>query len=477
MNNNFSMLMDLYELTMSNAYFLEGKKDQIVYFDMFFRKVPDGGGFAITAGLSQMIEYIKNLHFTEEDIEYLKSLNTFDDGFLDYLRTVKFTGDIWAIEEGMPVFPGEPLVTVRAPIIEAQLIETMILLNINHQSLIATKSNRIVRSAIGIEVIEFGARRAQGRDGAYIGARASYIGGCVGTSNVLTGKLFDIPVYGTMAHSWIQLFDSDYEAFKTYARTYPDKALFLIDTYDTLKSGLPAAIKVFKEEVVTRGFRPIGVRLDSGDLAYLSKEVRKELDEAGFKDAKILASNSLDEYVVADLKNQGACIDMYGIGEKLITASSDAVFGGVYKLVAVDRGDHIQSKIKKSENVEKITTPGFKQVYRLYDKKTSRAQADLITLRDEVLDDTKPYTLFDPIYTWKKTEITDFYAEELLKPIFIDGKCIYEQPSLKEIKEKCQKNVDLLWDGVKRLQKPHRYFVDLSKKLWDLKRELLEQER
>lgn len=474
MKHNFSMLMDLYELTMSNSYFLDGREDQIAYFDMFFRKTPDEGGFSIAAGLEQLIEYIQNLHFEEEDIAYLRSLELFDERFLTYLKTFKFTGDMWAVEEGTPVFPNEPLVSIRAPIIQAQLIETMLLLTINHQSLIATKANRIVRAAKDVPVVEFGARRAQGRDGAFLGARAAYIGGCVGTSNILAGAHFNIPVYGTMAHSWVQLFDSDYEAFKAYAKQYPKNTVLLVDTYNTLESGVPSAIRVFDEVLKPMGIRPKGIRLDSGDLAYLSIEARRMLDEAGYEDVKIMASNSLDENVVKDLRDQGAKLDMYGIGERLITASSDAVFGGVYKLVAVDIEGQRVNKIKKSENVQKITTPGFKELYRLYDKESNKAIADYLTLKEEVLNENEPLKLFDPNYTWKRTTVQNFHAKKLMKQIFKDGECVYKSPSIDEIVEYSKKEIDFLWDGVKRIHQPHRYFVDLSDQLWEIRRELLE---
>lgn len=470
---NYSLLMDLYELTMANGYYLENKQDDIVYFDMFFRRTPDRGSFAIAAGLEQLIDYIENIRFNKKDIEYLESLNLFDKGFLEYLENFKFTGDIWAVEEGTPVFPQEPLIIVRAPIIEAQIIETMLLLSVNHQTLIATKANRMYRASKGIPVIEFGARRAQGKDGAYLGARASYIGGVKGTSNVLAGKKYNIPVYGTMAHSWVQIFDDEYEAFKTYAEAYPDNTVLLVDTYNTLNSGVPNAIKVFDEVLKPLGKRPMGIRLDSGDLTFLSIEARKMLDNAGYEDVKIMASNSLDENVVIDLRDQGAKIDIYGIGERLITSKSDSAFGGVYKLVATEKDGEIVGKIKISESVEKITTPFFKSLYRLYDKKTNKAIADLITLRDEVIDEKEPYELFCPIHTWKKTVIKDFIYKDLLVRIYDKGKLVYKKKSIEEIIRYRIEEEQKLWDGVKRLKKPHKYFVDLSLKLWNKKNELL----
>ncbi len=473
--HNFTMVMDLYELTMANAYFLEGKKDDIVYFDMFFRKTPDRGSFAIAAGLEQLIDYIENLNFTEEDIAYLRSLDLFDEGFLEYLHDIKFTGDIWAIEEGTPIFPNEPIVCVKAPLIEAQIIETMLLLSVNHQTLIATKSNRMVRAAKGIPIVEFGARRAHGEDAATLGSRAAYIGGCVGTSNISAGKKFNIPVYGTMSHSWVQIFDDEYKAFETYARRYPTSTVLLVDTYNTLKSGVPNAIKVFDEIIKPTGNRPIGIRIDSGDLAYLSKEARKMLDEAGYKDAKIMASNSIDENTIKDLRDQGACIDFYGVGERLITAKSDATFGGVYKLVAIEENGEIISKIKISDNVEKITNPGVKEVYRLFEKKTGKAIADLLTIKGEVINENEKYQLFDPVYTWKKTEIEGFEAKKLLVKIFESGQCIYQRKSIDEIIQNRDLQLSKLWDGVKRVRRPHRYFVDLSNDLWAMKSDLLEK--
>lgn len=472
---NLTMLTDFYELTMANGYFNNGLKDKVVYFDMFFRRIPDKAGFVIIAGLEQLINYIKSLYFTEKDIEYLRKKGFEDEEFLNYLRNFKFTGDIWAIPEGTPVFPNEPLITVRGKVIEVQLIETMLLLTINHQSLIATKANRIVRSAEGRTVMEFGSRRAQGYDGAIIGARAAYIGGCIGTACTISDRDFGIPALGTMAHSWIQLFEDEYEAFKAYAKTYPDNCSLLVDTYDVLKSGIPNAIKVFNEVVVPAGFRPKGIRLDSGDLAYLSKKARKMLNDAGFPDCKIIASNSLDEYIIKDLLSQGAEIDSFGVGENLITSKSEPVFGGVYKLVAVEENGEVMPRIKVSENIEKITNPCYKKVLRIYDKKTNKAIADLLTFPDEVIDETKPYELFDPIHTWKRKTIDNFYVKELQVPIFKDGECVYNSPDIETIKSYCKEQLDTLWDEVLRIENPHRYYVDLSEKLWETKDKLLKK--
>lgn len=470
---NLTMLMDFYELTMANGYFQEDMKDKIAYFDMFFRKVPDHGGFAIMAGVEQLIEYLENLKFHNEDIEYLRSKQMFCEEFLQYLKDFTFSCDVWAIPEGTPIFPGEPIVTVRGPVIEAQFIETMILLTINHQSLIATKSNRIVRAAQGRPVMEFGSRRAQGYDGAIYGARAAYIGGCAGTACTITERDFGIPAMGTMAHSWIQMFPTELEAFQAYARTYPDNCTFLVDTYSVLKSGVPNAIKVFKEEIVPRGFRPKGIRIDSGDMTYLSKAARKMLDEAGFQDCKIVASNSLDEYIIRDILIQGAKVDLFGVGERLITSRSEPVFGGVYKLVAIEEKGEVLPKIKLSENVGKITNPGFKQVWRLFDRDSGKAIADVITLADESIDDTKTYELFDPEFTWKRKTVANFEAKRLQVKIFQQGKCVYKSPNLKAIKDYCEEQVGALWEEVLRFENPHNYYVDLSKPLWQLKERML----
>lgn len=470
------MLTDFYELTMANGYLRNGYDKKIAYFDMFFRKIPDDGGFAIMAGVEQLIQYLQNLEFDDEDIAYLKSKDLFEDDFLDYLKNFKFTCDVWAISEGTPIFPYEPIIVVRGPVIQAQLIETMILLTINHQSLIATKANRIVRAAKGRAVMEFGSRRAQGSNGAIYGARASYIGGCIGTACTLADRDFKIPASGTMAHSWIQMFPTELDAFRAYAQTYPDKCTLLVDTYNVIKSGVPNAIKIFKEEIIPKGYRPKGIRIDSGDITYLSKEARKMLDYAGFSDCQIVASNSLDENIIRDLFIQGAKIDAFGVGERLITSKSDPVFGGVYKLAAVQEpnGD-LEPRIKLSENVEKITNPGFKQVWRLFDKTSNKAIADVITIHDEEIDESKPYELFDPEHTWKRKTVTDFYAKKLLNPIFENGKCIYKNPDLDTIRGYCKEQISTLWEEVLRFENPHEYYVDLSQELWNIKNKLLKQ--
>ena len=472
---NYTMLCDFYELTMANGYFREGFQDKIVYFDMFFRKVPDGGGFALMMGTEQLIEYIKELKFSSADIEYLRGKNLFCEAFLDYLANMEFCCDIWAVPEGTPVFPGEPIVTVRGPIIQAQFVETMILLTVNHQSLIATKANRIVRAADGRAVMEFGTRRAHGYHSAIYGARAAYIAGCAGTACTIADKMFSIPALGTMAHSWVQLFDTEYEAFAAYATHYPEKCTLLIDTYNVLKSGLPNAIRVFNEIIVPQGFRPQGVRIDSGDITYLTKKCRKMLDEAGFPDCKIVASNALDEYIIRDTLMQGACIDLFGVGERLITSKSEPVFGGVYKLCAVEKDGEIIPKIKISENVLKITTPGFKSLWRLFSKTTGKAIADVITLHDEVIDDTKPYEIFDPEQTWKRKTVTDFVAKKIAVKIFENGKSVYTSPPLSEIRAYCLSQVDTLWDEVTRFENPHKYYVDLSQDLWNMKQSMLKK--
>lgn len=472
---NLAMLMDFYELTMSNAYFNEGIKDKMVYFDMFFRKVPENGGFAIMAGLEQVIEYINGLSFGEEDVEYLRGLNVFSEEFLEYLLDFKFSGSIYAIPEGTPIFPNEPIITVKAPIIEAQLVETMILLTVNHQSLIATKANRIVRAAKGRTVLEFGARRAQGYDGSIYGARAAFIGGVHGTATTITGQMFDIPVSGTMAHSWVQLFNTEFEAFKTYAENYPNSCTLLVDTYSVLSSGVPNAIKVAKEVLEPMGKRLGGIRLDSGDIAYLSRKARKMLDEVGLEDCKIVASNSLDEYTITSLLNQGAKIDAFGVGERLVTSKSEPVFGGVYKLVAIEENGKVIPRIKLSENAEKVSNPGYKKLYRLFDRDTDKALADVITIADEFIDDEKPYKIFDPVHTWKKKTLTNFYVKELQVPVFENGELVYNSPSLKEIREYSIEEVQKLWEEVLRFEKPHNYYVDLSKNLWVMKDTLIER--
>ena len=468
------MLTDFYELTMGNGYFQTGVADQICYFDIFFRSVPDGGGFAIAAGLEQVISYIRDLHFDEEDIAYLRSKNTFSEEFLEYLRTFHFTGDIWAVPEGTPIFPREPILTVRAPAIEAQFVETYLLLTLNHQSLIATKSNRIVRAAQGKPVAEFGSRRAQGADGALLGARASYIAGASGTACAMADQMFDTPATGTMAHSWVQMFPDEYTAFKTYCQLYPHSATLLVDTYNVLKSGVPNAIRAFQEVLLPQGITSCAIRLDSGDLTYLSRKARKMLDAAGLTECKIVASNSLDEYIIRDLLLQGAKIDSFGVGERLITSKSEPVFGGVYKLAAVeDKAGNIIPKIKISANPAKITTPHFKKVYRLFDNESGKAFADLITLHDERVEEGKPLELFDPDATWKRSVFTNFTAKELLVPVFRAGKRVYNSPPIAEMRAYCAGQIDLLWDEVKRFENPHNYYVDLSQKLWDVRAQLL----
>lgn len=471
---NLTMLTDFYELTMANGYFKNGFKDTIGYYDMFFRRVPDRGGFVIMAGVEQVVDYLNNLTFTEEDLKYLKKRG-FDDDFLDYLRNFKFSCDVWAVPEGTPIFPGEPIVKVRGPVIQAQFLETMILLIVNHQSLVATKANRIVRAAEGRAVMEFGSRRAQSAQAAILGARAAYIGGCVGTACTIDGRDYGIPALGTMAHSWVQLFDSELDAFRAYAREYPDECTLLVDTYSVLKSGIPNAIKAFNEEVVPRGYRPKGIRIDSGDITYLSKKARKMLDEAGFPDCGIVASNSLDEYLIRDMLDQGAKIDSFGVGERLITSSSSPVLDGVYKLSAIETDEGIVPKIKISENVTKITNPGAKEVFRLYDRETGKAEADVITIEGEKIDPEMPYLLFDPDHTWKQKLIKNFTVRSLLEPIFVKGECVYEPRELDEIQRYCAGQVDTLWDEVKRFEHPHNYYVDLSKDLWEMKYRLLKE--
>ena len=474
--DNLTMLCDFYELTMSNGYFKNGFYKRTTYFDVFFRNVPDNGGFAIAAGLEQVVDYIENLHFSKEDIDFLRSKKIFDEDFLDYLKDFRFTGDIYAVPEGTPVFPHEPILTVKAPAIEAQLIETYVLLAINHQSLIATKANRIVRAAEGRTVLEFGSRRAQGADGAVIGARAAYIGGCAGTACTLTDEKYGVPAGGTMAHSWVQMFDTEYEAFKTYCEIYPENATLLVDTYNTLKSGIPNAIRVFKEVLLPKGITNCAIRLDSGDISYLSKKARKMLDEAGLTDCKIVASNSLDEYLIRDLVMQDAKVDIFGVGERLITAKSAPVFGGVYKLVAVEyeNGDIIP-KIKISENIAKITNPHFKKLYRFYDNESGKAIADELCVYDEEIDDTKPHTIFDPEAVWKSKTLTEYTAKNLHITVYKDGKLVYKLPELNEIKQYCAEQIETLWDEVKRFENPHTYYVDLSKRLWNEKSRLLSE--
>jgi len=475
MRKDLTMLLDLYEMTMSNGFFDSEYRDKTVYFDMFFRRVPDNGGFAIMAGLDQLIEYFNNLAFSDDDIEYLRSLSLFSEEYLDYLKNFKFECDVWAVPEGTPIFPNEPIVTVRGPALQAFLVETMVLLTINHQSLIATKANRIVRAAQGRAVLEFGARRAHSYDAAIYGARAAIIGGCAGTSCVKSAKDFAVAPSGTMAHSWVQLFPDEYSAFKAYAEKYPDSCLLLVDTYNVLKSGVPNAIRVFDEVLKPLGKRPRGIRIDSGDITYLTKKCRKMLDEAGYPDCKICVSNSLDEYLIRDMLVQGACVDSFGVGERLITASSEAVFGGVYKLAAVEKDGEVIPKIKVSENIAKITVPGIKIPWRLFDNETGKAIADVITLNYEKIDDSKPYEIFDPVHTWKRKTVTNFTAKKLQVKIMEKGIKVYDSPAVTDIAAYCREQVDAMWDEVKRFEKPHTYYVDLSQDLWDLRFEMLKE--
>ena len=471
---NLTMLCDFYELTMSQGYFANGYKDRITYFDVFFRQCPDGGGFAIAAGLEQVIQYIQELHFDPEDIEYLRGRKIFSEEFLAYLADFRFTGDIWAVPEGTPIFPKEPIITVRAPAIQAQLIETYILLCINHQSLIATKANRGVRAAQGRTVLEFGSRRAQGADAAILGARAAYIGGCNGTACTISDQLFGVYAGGTMAHAWVQMFDTEYEAFKAYAEMYPENCTLLVDTYNTLKSGVPNAIKVFNDVLKPMGITKCGIRLDSGDMTYLTRKARQILDEAGWTDCKISVSNSLDEYIIQDILRQGAQIDLFGVGERLITAKSEPVFGGVYKLVAVEDAEGtVVPKIKISENVGKITNPHYKKLYRFIGNDTGKAIADYLCVYDEEVDDSQDLEIFDPDATWKRKNVYNFTAKELQVPIFKNGERVYECPKLADNRAYCLEQVDTLWDEIKRFDNPQTYFVDLSQKLWDIKYDLL----
>jgi nicotinate phosphoribosyltransferase len=468
---NLTLLCDFYEYTMANGYIEAGMGDRIAYFDMFFRNVPDDGGFAIMAGVEQMADRIRNMRFTSEDIDYFQSKGVFGDRFLDYLAHFKFKGDVWAVPEGTPIFPMEPIVTVRAPAPQAQMLETLLLLTINHQSLIATKANRIVRAAAGRGVAEFGSRRAQGSEAAILGARAAYIGGCVGTACTISDRDYGIPASGTMAHSWVLMFPSEYDAFIAYCKLYPNNAVLLVDTYDALGSGVPAAIRAFKDCGITKG----GIRLDSGDLAFLTRKAREMLDAAGLPGIKIVASNSLDEYLIKDLIDQGACIDSFGVGDRLITSHSNPVFGGVYKLAAAEEDGRIVPKIKISNNVSKITTPGYKKVYRFFGKDNGKALADLVCLADEKVDEDGPLTIFDPAAPWKKKTLRDYTVRELQTQIFRNGEQVYKSPSLKEIRDYCKNEVDnTLWDETKRFSNPQTYYVDLSEKLWKLKRSMLD---
>lgn len=470
---SLALLCDFYELTMGRGYFNSRVKDKIAYFDVFFRRVPDGGGYAIAAGLEQIASYIEGLRFTDDDIEFLRGKKIFDEEFLEYLKNFRFTGDIWAVPEGTVIFPHEPILTVRAPIIEAQLIETYVLLAINHQSLIATKASRMVRAAKGRPISEFGSRRAHGEDAAVYGARAAYIGGCTGTACTLSDKLYSVPAGGTMAHSWVQMFDSEYEAFETYCRLYPNNPTLLVDTYSVFDSGIPNAIKAVKDVLWPMGLKKCAIRIDSGDIAYITRKARKMLDAAGLEDCKIVVSNALDEYLITELLAEGAQIDAFGVGERLITAKSDSVFGGVYKLAASeDRDGVITPKIKISENIEKITNPHFKKVYRLYNAE-GKAEADLLCLHDETVDPSRPIEIFDPKYTWKRRTIESFIARELLVPIFEHGKLVYEFPPLDLVRSRCAAELGTMWEEVLRFENPHEYYVDLSQKLWDIKDEML----
>ncbi len=473
---NLSMCMDFYELTMSQCYFNSDAKDKIVSFDLFYRKNPDNGGYAVFAGLEEIIGFIQNLHFSDEDIDYLRSLNTVSEPFLDYLRHFIFTGDIYAVKEGTPVFPYEPLIRVRARLIEAQILETAMLLVVNHQTLIATKAKRIVRAAQGRAIMEFGARRAHNFDAANYGARAAYISGAAGTATTYAGQKFDIPVLGTMAHSFIQSFDSEYEAFLAYAKTFPNSCTVLLDTYDTLRSGLPNAIRLAKEYLEPNGYRLAGVRIDSGDMAYLSKKIREALNANGMNDTKIVVSNSLDEYLIQSLISQGAQIDSMGVGENLVCSKSTPVFGGVYKLSSVMENGEMIPKIKISENIEKVTNPGFKKLYRIYDKESGKAIADLMTLYEEQIDSEKDLTIYHQMNTWKNKTLKggSYTLRDLLEPIFIDGKLVYDVPKLQEIRSYSESEFAKLWDEVLRFEYPQVYYVDLSERLLKLKLSMLE---
>ncbi len=478
-DRNLTMLCDFYELTMANGYEKCGLGDMYVYFDVFYRDNPDGAGYAIAAGLEQIVNYINELHFDDEDIAYLRSKGIFDEKFLEYLRTFRFEGDMWAVPEGTVIFPGEPIITVRAKAPQAQFIETYILMQFNHQSCIATKATRIVRAADGRAISEFGSRRAQGSDAAILGARAAYIGGCAGTACTITDEAYGVPATGTMAHSWVQMFSDEYTAFRTYCEIYPHAATLLVDTYNVIESGVPNAIRAFRDVLIPQGITKCAIRIDSGDITYLTKKVRKMLDEAGFPQCKIVVSNSLDEYIIRDIIRQGACVDAFGVGERLITSKSSPVFGGVYKLAAIEdpKTGEVVPKIKLSENPQKITTPHFKKVYRLYDRSNGKAEADLVCVYDEKPDDSKPIEIFDPHYTWKRKTLENVRAEELLVHVFSDGKQIYKLPTLEEIKTRCRDQIATMWDEVLRFENPHNYYVDLSQKLWDIKHEMIRGNR
>ena len=471
---SLALLCDFYELTMSRGYFETDMRNRIAYFDVFFRRVPDGGGYAIAAGLEQIVRYIEDLSFTESDIEYLRGKGMFSEEFLEYLADFRFTGDIWAVPEGTVIFPGEPILTVRANTIEAQLIETYVLLALNHQSLIATKASRMVRAAKGRPISEFGSRRAHGEDAAVYGARAAYIGGCTGTACTLSDKLYDVPAGGTMAHAWVQMFDNEYEAFSTYCRLYPNNPTLLVDTYSVFGSGIPNAIRAIKDVLWPQGLKACAIRIDSGDIAYLSKKARKALDDAGLTDCKIVVSNSLDEYIIGELIAQEACVDAFGVGERLITAKSDSVFGCVYKLAAVeDEAGHIVPKIKVSENAAKITNPHFKKLFRMYSNETGKAMADLIMLHDETVDQTQPLEIFDPEHTWKRTILENFTAREMLVPVFRNGELVYNLPHIDEVRDHCAREIATMWKEVLRFENPHGYYIDLSQRLWDLKTNMI----
>ena len=476
LDKNCFLMTELYELTMANGLYMSGKANEIAYFDLFFRKVPDNGGFAIFSGLSRIVELIKNIKFSESDLEYLSSIGLCD-GFVNYLRNFKFQCDIWSVPEGTPVFPNEPVIKVRGPILQAQLIETLLLVCMNHQSLIATKANRLVRAAKGTAVAEFGTRRSIGYDSAFYGSRAAYIGGCIGTSGVVQGKEFGIPTMNAMIHSWVQMFDSEYDAFCEYAKQYPDDCSLVVDTYDTIRSGVPNAIKAFDDILKPMGKRPVSIRVDSGDITYLSKKARKMLDEAGYPDCNITASNSLDEHIINDMLLQGAKVDCFVVGERLINSASSPIFSGVYKLSAVEKNGEIIPKINLSENVSKITTPHSKMLYRLFDCDTGKAIADVLTLENEKIDDSKPYMLFDPDFTWKRKEVENFVARKLLVPIFEAGECVYVEPSVDEIRDYCSEQIDNLWEEVKRFENPHTYYVDLSEELWRIRKDLIEEHK
>lgn len=474
LRTNMTMLTDYYELTMMNGYLQNGMKDRQACFDLFFRSVPESGGYAICAGLKQMIDYLQELKFEEDDLAYLESLKFFSPEFLDYLANFEFSCDVWAIPEGTPIFPGEPIVKVLGPLMQAQMIETMLLVTINHQSLIATKSSRIVRAAQGRPVMEFGARRAQGYDASSLGARAAFIAGVAGTSCTIAAQQFNIPALGTMAHSWVQSYPSEYLAFKAYAETYPDDTQFLVDTYNTLKSGIPNAIKVAKDVLEPAGKRLKAIRIDSGDLTYLTIKAREMLDNAGLEDCKITVSNSMDEYLIRDLLQQGAKIDNFGVGERLITSRAEPVFGGVYKLSAIeDESGQLIPRMKISDNPEKITNPGSKELWRFYEKDTGYALADLICLEGEEIRDDQDLEIFDPHHTWKRKVLTNFTARKLLEPIFVKGKLVYKQISLQEIRHYCEDQQNKLWDSIKRFENPQNYYVDLSQELWDLRQDFL----